>query len=58
MNYVSQLSTTTALVTSIGADVLSTVGVVIGIVLGVAVFSVGVAFGWRKLKQYALGKKF
>lgn len=58
MNYVSQLASTTELVTDIGADVLATVGVVIGIVLGVAVFSVGVSFGWRKLKQYALGKKF
>jgi len=58
MNYVSQLASTTELVTAIGGDVLATVGVVVGIVLGVAVFSVGVSFGWRKLKQYALGKKF
>jgi len=58
MNYESQLATTTALVGAIGADLLQTAVVVIGVVLGIAVFLVGVGFAWRKLKQKAVGKGF
>jgi len=58
IEYTSQVATTTALLQQIGGDLLTTVGIAIGIVLGIAVFIVGVGFGWRKLKQKAVGKGF
>lgn len=56
--YSSQIATTTQVAQDIGGDVLTTVAVVIGIVLGTAVFMVGVAFAWRKLQKYVTGRKF
>lgn len=56
--YESQLATTTELVGAIGADLLSTAVMAIGIVLGIAVFLVGVGFAWRKLKAKAVGRGF
>jgi len=56
--YTSQISTTTQVVQDVGADVLLTLIVVVGIVLGIAALSVGVAFAWRKLQKYAIGRKF
>jgi len=56
--YESQISTTTQVVQDVGADVLLTIIVVVGIVLGIAVLSVGVAYGWKKLRKYAIGNKF
>jgi len=56
--YTSQISTTTQVARDIGGDVLLTLIVVVGIVLGIATLSVGVAFAWRKLQRYAIGRKF
>jgi len=58
MEYVSQLATTTALAQAISGDLLQTAIMGIGLVLGIAVFMVGVGFVWRKLKSKALGKGF
>jgi hypothetical protein len=58
ITYTSQLSTTTSLFTSMLGDVTSTVGFVIAGVLGVAIFILGVGYGFKKLKKYALGKGF
>jgi len=57
-SYTSQISTTTQVVQDITSDGLLTLIVVVGLVLAVAMLSVGVAFGWRKLTRYALGRKF
>jgi len=56
--YESQIATTTQIAQDIGGDALTTVSVVIGIVLGIAVFMVGVAFAWRKIRRYVTGNKF
>lgn len=56
--YVSQISTTSQVARDVGNDVLLTLIVVVGIVLGIAALSVGVAFAWRKLQKYAIGRKF
>lgn len=58
IEYTSQLATTTQLIGEISADLLSTVGIAIGSVLGIAVLLVGVGYAWRKLKQKAVGKAF
>lgn len=58
MPYDSQISTTTTIVGSIGADLLQTATMAIGVVLGIAVLLVGVGYAWRKLKSKAVGRAF
>jgi len=58
VTYNSQLATTTTLMTAIGNDVMSTVIVVIGIVLGIVVFLSLVGYGWRQLQKRVTGRKF
>jgi len=56
--YVSQSATTTQVVQDITNDATLTVIIVIGLVLAVAVMLAGIGFGWRKLRQYVIGRKF
>jgi len=58
INYTSQISTSTALVGAISADLLQTTVYSIGAVLGIAVLMVAVGFAWRKLTQKVTGRKF
>jgi len=58
MPYESQLATTTEIVGLIGGDILSTVIMAVGVVLGIAVLLVGIGFAWRKLKSKAVGRGF
>lgn len=58
ITYTSQIATTTALVGAIGGDLLQTVSMAIGVVLGIAVLLVGIGYAWRKLKSKAVGKAF
>lgn len=51
ITYESQLATTTALGTAIAGDVMQTVVVGIGLVIGIAVFSAGVLFIWRMIRR-------
>jgi len=56
--YVSQIGTTTQIAQDVGNDAVLTLVVVAGIVLAIALLSVGIAFVWRKVTKYALGRKF
>lgn len=58
MPYTSQIATTTEIVGNIGADLLQTATMAIGVVLGIAVLLVGVGYAWRKLKSKAVGRAF
>ena len=56
--YTSQIATTSELVSAIGAGLLQTAVMAIGVVLGIAVLLVGVGYAWRKLKSKAVGRAF
>jgi len=51
ITYQTQLATTTALFGAIAGDLLQTAVVIIGLVMGIAVFIFLVFWGWRKLKS-------
>jgi len=55
--YESQIGTTTAVLQDLGGDASATTAIAIGIVLAIAVFLLGVGFGWRLLTRRALGRK-
>lgn len=55
IEYTSQLATTTDFFQAVGYDLTQSAVVVIGIVMGIAVFIFVVFWGWRKLKRSMKG---
>jgi hypothetical protein len=52
------IASTSAMLTSMFADIGTVLGIVITAVLSTAIALVGLGFGWRHLKKYVTGKKF
>jgi len=55
IEYTSQTASTTELFGLVGSDLMDSAGVVIGIVMGIAVFIFVVFWGWRRLKRAMKG---
>lgn len=58
VTYVDQNATTTTLFAAFLQDLTTVFLYVIGGVIGLAVLTVGIGYGWRKLKAKVFGKGF
>lgn len=51
-------STVATVITGMFTDIGTLVALGVGLVLGIAVSLLGLAFGWKRLKKYITGKGF